>query len=119
MLEFGIDVPAQVLANNPARARQLVVPADPAIDMDGTHRGMQAARLHQAHHPRDGRVVQLGELAVVDGDVGLAPGAVLRQAGLRQLGQDALRHRLQACEVGLPRRGVLQVGLVQPTVRAA
>jgi len=83
--------------------------ADPAVDVDRAHGGVQAVAAHEGHHLRDLGLVQMRKLAVVDRDVGLAPGAVGGQAGLRQFAQHALCGGLQAREVGGPGGRVLQV----------
>ncbi len=54
---------------------------------------------HQRHDLRDLRRRQVRELAVVDGDVGHAAGAVARQRGAGHFAQHALRHLPQALRV--------------------
>jgi ABC-2 type transport system ATP-binding protein len=65
---------------------------------------------------RDGGVAQLHELAVVDGDVGLAPRRVGGARGARNLALDARQHGLHAREVGGARGRVLLVALLDPAV---
>jgi len=116
---LGVQVAAEAFAHDPARAAELVVHADPAVDVDGTDGGAEPVLAHQPHDTVDVGFVQPGELAVVDGDVGLAAGAVLRQPRVRQGGQYALRHRLQPHRVRPPCGRVLRVGLAQRAVRPA
>ena len=86
-----------------------MVVAVPAIDVNAADGGRHALGLHDLHHLGDLLGCQPGELAVVDGDVGLAPGRVLRQCRARHLAQQALCHRLHALEVTGPSSGILLV----------
>ena len=64
---------------------------------------------HQRHHPGDRRLVEAGELGVVDRDVGDPAGAVARQGRARHLADDARGRRRRPRGVGLARRRVCGV----------
>ena len=61
---------------------------------------MHAFVLHDGHDACDVLRRQAGELAVVNGHVGFAPRAVLRQHGTRYLMQHTPGHLLHAGKVG-------------------
>jgi hypothetical protein len=73
----------------------------PAVDVNRADGGVHAFALHDADHLRNALRRKLHKLAVVDGDVGFAPVAVLRQRGARHIAQHASCHSLHAREVGL------------------
>ena len=112
-VDLVVQVAAQQLAHYPARARQLVVVAEPAVDVDGAHRGVHALVPHEAHHLCHARRRQLRVFAVVYGDVGLAARAVARQRGARHFANDAPRDLLHAREIGGANLLVLLVELAQ------
>ena len=72
-------------AQDPAGARELVVVAEPAVDVDAADGRVHALGPHQRHDARHGGGVQVHEFAVVDRDVGLAAGGILRQGGAGDL----------------------------------
>lgn len=102
---------APELAHDPLRALPFVVLAKPAVDVDGADGGVHARFLHQAHDVGDVLLGQLGEFAVVDGDVALAPGRIGGELGTGHGGGDVLGQRLHAREVVRAHLGALLVEL--------
>ena len=110
-LRLQIAAPQQ--PGDPARAFPFVVRAKPAVDVNRADRRIHAFALHDADDLRDALRRKLRKLAVVDGDVGFAPGAVLRQRGARHVAQHAGGHSLHAREVGLADVLVLRIVFLQ------
>ena len=113
-VHFCIEIPAPQLAHDPPRTFELVVRAKPAIDVDAAHRGIHARRPHDAHRLVNALLGQVRELAVVDGDVRLAPRRVGGTAGAGHLALDLCKHFLHAGVVALAGGLVLLVALDQP-----
>ena len=101
--QFGVQLAAQQFANGPARAFELVVAAEPAVDVNRADAGVHAFAAHDVRHPLYRHRRQVREFTVVDGDVGLASGAVFRHHGAGHLAHHALRHLPHAGLVAPPR----------------
>ena len=110
-LRLQIAAPQQ--PGDPSRAFPFVVRAKPAVDVNRADRRIHAFALHDADHLRDALWRKLHKLAVVDGDVGFAPRAVLRQRGARHVAQHAGGHSLHAPEIGLTDVLVLRIVFLQ------
>ena len=104
---FGVQISAQQFANNPARARQLVVVAKPAVDVDAADRGLQALAFHERHDGRDLRLTQMRKLAVINRDVGFPPRRIGGSVYPRQFALDLLQHALHAAKVAGAGRPIL------------
>jgi len=107
--QIRLQVAAEQSAQHPLRARPLVVIPEPPVDVDGAHRGRHPFLPHHLHHRRNAFGRQMRELAVVDGDVGHAAGAVTRQHGARHFAKDASGGGLQPLGVVRPGGGVLLI----------
>ncbi len=87
---------AEFLGQHAPRRGQLVVIAEPAVDMDGAHLGAHAGRLHAPHDGVHRRSRQRRDvLAIIDGQVGDAAELVRRQRAARHGGEDLLRQRIE------------------------
>ena len=110
-LRLQIAAPQQ--PGDPARTFPFVVRAKPAVDVNRADGGVHSFALHDADHFCDALRRKLRKLAVVDGDVGFAPGAVLRQCGARHVAQHAGGYILHALEVGPTHCSVLYIVFLQ------
>ena len=79
MRHFICQAAAQQQLHDPVRPSQLVMPANPAIDVNAADRGRQPLGPHQRGSLLNGGGRQMRELVVVNGNVRLAPRTVLRQ----------------------------------------
>ena len=110
----------QLGAEELARHRQLVVIAEPAIDVDRAQLGMQSRVAHERADAlrrlqRQGRHV----FAVIDRKVGLAVGLIGGDGAARHGGGDFLADGDEADAVTRAHFGGLAVLLVQPSLREA
>ena len=78
--------------------------AEPAVDVDRADGRVHAFALHERNDFADSRRIEVRELGVVDGDVGDAARAVLRQHHARDLGDDSGGDGAQALGVGATHR---------------
>ena len=108
-VDLRVEVASQQLAHDPARALQLVVRAEPAVDVDAAHGGVHACGAQDRHALVDPLLGQVCELAVVDGDVRFASGRVGRAAGAGHPGFDVSQHLLHAGEMGCARGCILLI----------
>ena len=106
---FRIKVAREQTLHHPARAAELGVAAEPAVDVNRADGCVHAFGAHQCDHRGDLRWRQVRELAVVDRDVGDAPGAVPRQRAARHFAQHARGHLAQPLRVAPARGFVLHI----------
>ena len=86
-----IEIDGEDLAHQPARHAELVVVAEPAIDVDRAQFRGGAGLAEQPEDAIDRRVGQPRHvLAIVDREIALAVGLVGRERGARNGGKDAL-----------------------------
>ena len=69
---------------------------DPAVDVDGADRGLQAFAVHDGYHLSDALWGQIGEFTVVDGNVGFAARTVAAAPCTGHVAFDTGEHLLQA-----------------------
>ena len=91
-----LDIDAEQLAHHLAAGRELVVVAEPAVDVDRAHLGVGTVPLEDPDDAQHVVMRQRGHvLAEVDGEVGRTIGLVRSDARARHVGQHLGTHGLQ------------------------
>ena len=89
---LGIEIDAEFIAQQSSRHRQLVIRAEPAVDVDRAHLGGHARRAHHRDDPVDRIVRQARHVfAEVYREIAFAIRLVGRHGGAGHLAQDSLR----------------------------
>ena len=107
----GLQVDGELLAHQAPRHRQLVVGAEPGVDVDRAHLHRQAVAVQQVDHLLHRRLAERRHvLAPVDGQVGLAVALVGGECRAAHLAQHFLADLGQAGAVLLALRVVARPG---------
>ena len=115
----GVQIDVEQLACDPARTFELVVLAEPAVDVDGADGGIHARGLHDGHAFIDLCLRHMSEFAVIHGDIAFATGRIGGTSGAGHGGFDLLEHLLHAGKVAGTLIGRLLVELVQAALGIA
>ncbi|RWA51861.1 hypothetical protein AU476_20345 [Cupriavidus sp. UYMSc13B] len=112
-----VQVFAQQFGHAQLAHRQLVVQAEPAVDMDRADRGGHAGLAHDGGDAGHGVFRQRRDVfGMVDGEVGGMPGLVRGQRAARHFVHDALAQRVDALQVARARGGIVQEAGLQAAV---
>ena len=109
------EIHSKAFAEKHPAHRQLVVLAEPAVDVNRADLRVEARRAHQRRDAlRRLERQRRNVLAVVDGEVGLAVVLVRSERAARNGGEDAVRDGVQAGAFFAPRLGIVLEAPLQP-----